>query len=79
MVLFCVDYIMETYIMLEKVLNVSKHHFTLNSKLCYKLCIAVGLTWKEFVNAPEVCANLIIKGTSRKNYRSMKRGKRKRG
>lgn len=43
-VMLCLDYIMGTHILLEKVLNISKHHFTLNSKHCYKLCIAVGLT-----------------------------------
>lgn len=77
-VMLCLDYIMGTHILLEKVLNISKHHFTLNSKHCYKLCIAVGLTWKGFVNA-EVYADLIIRGTSRKNYRRVRRGKRKRG
>lgn len=70
---------METHIMLEKVLNISKHHFTLNCKHCYKLCIAVGLTWKGFINAPEVNADLIIKGTRRKNYKRVKKSKRKRG
>lgn len=77
-VLLCLDYIVGTHIILEKVLNISKHHFT-NSNHCYKLCIAVELTWKRFINAPEVYADLIIKGTSRKNYRRMKRGRRKRG
>lgn len=76
--LLCLNYIMKPHILLKKVLNITKHHYTLHSKLCYK-GTAVGLTRKEFVNAPEVGAYLIIKGTSRKNYRRMKRGEKKKG
>ena len=71
---------METYVVIEKVLNVNRHHFYsgVNSKHCYyKLCVPVGLTQKGFINAPGVYAGLVIKKASRKNYRKDKKGQDK--
>lgn len=47
---------MGTQAVIEEVLEINMYHFILqrNSKHCYKLCLAVGLTWDGPVNAPEV-------------------------